>query len=124
VVSQELGRLGVDVVNAARRWAHTRARCRRLLDSKKASPHDVATANKVYLKASDELEMAVRRLSAAMVREGANVPMNKRTRAPFPWKPLITAVGGITKALEEAVRAGEQPLEAEVIDVTSPPKGK
>jgi hypothetical protein len=117
VVNQELGRLAIEIVNAGRRWAAARGLCRRLLDSKKASPHEVATAQKVYIKTSDEMEALVRRLEGAMQLSGLVVPMNKRAR-PFPWRPIISMAADFTKALEAAVNADKHPvIDAEVIEV-------
>lgn len=122
-VNQEAGRIGIEIVNACRRWAHSRAKCRRLLDSKKASPHDVEAARKTYLKASDEMEAIVGRLEAVMRLSGLVVPMHKRPVKPFPWKPLITVAADFTKALADAINNPQQHIEAQVIDVTPEPPG-
>jgi hypothetical protein len=129
----ELGRLAVEIVNAGRRWAAARGKCRRLLDSKKASQHEVVAAQKVYVKASDELEILVRKLEGSMQLNGIVVPRNRRARGkPFPWRPLISMAADITKALETAVNnpggggaPADKPIDVpvEVIDAT-PPKGE
>jgi len=131
-MNKELGRLAIEIVNAGRRWAHARSRCRRLLDSKKASPHDVAAAQKMYVKVSDELEILVHKLEESMKLSGVVVPMNKRAPRdgkPFPWRPLISMAADITKALEAAVNNSAPgvdrppPIDVPVEVIATPPKG-
>lgn len=116
--TQEAGRLGIEIVNAARRWAKARAVCRRLLDSKRAHPQEVEVARKSYLKASDEMEVLVGKLEAVMRLSGLVVPMNRRPKKPFPWKPLISGIADFTKALEAAINTPKDTIQAEVVDVT------
>lgn len=117
--TQEAGRLGIEIVNASRRWAHAREVCRRYFDSKSAPPAEVEKAKRAYMKASDELEAHVRKLEVLMRLSGLVVPMGKRpkTTKPFPWKRIAI---GITKAVEDAINKDDTspPIEAEVVDVT------
>jgi hypothetical protein len=111
--------LGVEILNAARRWARARNKCRRLFDSKSASPHEVEAAKNAYNKASDEMELTVMRLERMLRLNGLLVPMNKRPRNPFPWPQFLNAISQGARALEQAVNQPDEPLpvEATVIDV-------
>jgi hypothetical protein len=118
--------MGVEILNAARRWARARNKCRRLFDSKSASPHEVEAARNAYNKASDEMELTVMRLEKLLRLNGLLVPMGKRPRKPFPWPQFLNAISQGAKALEQAVAIEPQPdvptqeVQATVIDMEDP----
>jgi hypothetical protein len=125
VLPSQAGHLGVEILNAARRWALARSRCRRLFDSKSAPKADVEQATQVYNKAADELELAVRRLERVLQLSGIVAPIQRRT-APFPWKPFLGALSEGLRAVEAAVNAKNSAVQGVIIDaevIETPPKG-
>lgn len=128
-MSQSPGYLGVEILNAARRWAAARAVLRRTLDSKSATPEARLRAQTAYKSAADELERFVLKLERLLASVGASVPKGRRPETPFPWSQLFGVLGAGASALGEALSnkpatpsAGPQPpaqksVRAEVIDV-------
>ena len=114
------GRLALETLAAARRWARVRAKLRRLLDSKSAPAADVNQARGAYSKASDELELSVRRLEKFMVANGQKMSM-KRATPPFPWQQMLGAVAAGLQAVDTAINpqnhAAPTPVASQVIDV-------
>jgi hypothetical protein len=94
--------LGVETLNAARRWSKARKQLRRMLDSKKATPQKLEAAKRAYEKGCKELESGVDRLDRLLHVSGAVVPMKKASK-PFPWEKLFGLVSEGAKALESAV---------------------
>jgi hypothetical protein len=120
----EASHLGVEILNAARRWVKARGDLRRALDSKKASPEAVEAAKAAYNRTAEELELHVLKLERLMSLNGIAVSMKKRKKAsePFPLGSFLGAVAAGAKALEAAVNArsgsGSSPdATAKVIDV-------
>lgn len=113
----EAGHLGVEIMNAARRWVQKRGLLRRALDSKSATPKQIETHKKNYERACHELEVVVARLERLLAISGKAVPMAiKATAKPdFPWQSLFSMIAAGAKAAEHAVTA---PLkDPHVIDV-------
>ena len=116
----EVGQIGVEILNAARRWAAARNQIRRMIDSKSASESDVKKATNIYNKAADELELKVRHLEKLLLMNGQIVPMARgKGKGDFPWKSFLKFVAEGVKAVEQAVneKPPPTPIEAEVIDV-------
>ncbi len=112
-----MAHLGFEVVAVARRWAQARAKLRRLLDSKSATPDAVEAAKKGYTKRSDELEVVVSRVEA-MAKAGV---LKKRASKPIDWRSVLGAVNAVgaigAAALESAVAPDKSALgEDEIID--------
>ena len=105
--AEEASRLGVEILNAARRWVKARADLRKALDSKRATPQAVEAAKVAYNRTAEELEMTVVRLERLMGLNGMTVSMKRRKKAgaPFPWQQFLGAVATGAKALEAAVNA-------------------
>lgn len=113
-ISLEVGQLGVEVLNAARRWARARGILRRMLDSKTTTKQKKDAAKRAYDKVNNELETLVGKLETAMRASGPTVSMDKK-RADFPWRKLFGMISEVAKAVETTVDAP-----GKVIDATPP----
>ena len=99
------GYLGIDVINAGRRWAYARARLRLLLDSKAATPQQVQKAKTDYNRLTNEMEVMVGRLERAMQQEGVQVAPVKRSQpAAISLKQVLGFVADAAKAAEVAIQ--------------------
>lgn len=120
----EIGHLGVEILNGARRWASARNRIRGLMDSKSATDMQLKAATKAYNKAADDLEVVVRRMEHIMRMNGKVVSMKRRRKGePFPWRSFLSAVSEGARALESAVNKSAEEavtVKAQVIDVEAP----
>ncbi len=114
--------LGIEILNAARRWARARVILRRVLDSKKATPADVEARKRQYNKTSTELEVVVGRLERALQAQGNAVPMTRRA-PPFPWEQLFNMLAtGVKEATDARPPGAPIPVKATIIDaVVEPP---
>ena len=115
----DIGRLGVEVLLAARRWGRARLIARRFIDSKAASKADVVKAKRAYDQANADLEKIVLALERAIKESGQSIPMDKLSKqaSKFPWKSLFGAVAEVAKAVENATVDPNQPT---IIDATPP----
>lgn len=104
-----LGRLGIDIIKAARRWAISRARLRRMLDSRTAKPQQVQRAKEEYTKLSDQLEKAVGRMERAM-KQGSAKAIQQPQGVPSGLN-LLAMLGTAAKAAEVAIQNPQQALE-------------
>lgn len=122
----EVGHLGVEILNAARRWAKERARMRLVLDSKTATPAHTEQVRAAYNKTSHELEVLVVRLERVLLLSGAVVPTGRRVGKQIAASPVLQSLlAGIARAgaqaLNDALNPAPQRIEmkeviAEVID--------
>lgn len=128
-----LAYLGVEALNAARRWALSRLKLRQVLDSKTAKPAAVEQAKLDYRKQSDDLEKTMLTLEKHLAENGSRLSAKAKRdpNAPaFPWKSFLGMIAEGARALENAVDhkgvsgvPADTYIRAEVIDVT-PPKDK
>lgn len=121
-MSLDVGKLGVDTLNAARRWARARIVFRRTLDSRAASKQQRDKAKRAYDKTNTDLENTVAKLEKAMRAAGSIMSMDKvRGGSTFPWNKLFGMVSEVAKAVETAVEAPNNQTPPQVIDATPPP---
>lgn len=118
----EVGQLGVEGLNAARRWARARGILRRTLDSKAASRSQRDKAKRAYDKASTDLETVIGKLEQAMRATGPNMSMDKARAAgaAIPWNKLFGIVSEVAKAAEIALEAPSK-VTPQIIDATPLP---
>jgi hypothetical protein len=102
------------VVDAARRWARSRAKYRQLLDSKSARKPDVERWRKSHVEDTHKLEKAVIELELAFRNYAKQTPKGQKRQ--FPWKEILGAVSNTASALEKAMDPVVQPQQV-VIDV-------
>lgn len=110
-ISSEVGGIGVEVLNAARRWRRSRVVLRRTLDSKTASKQQKDKARRGYEKSNAELEGVVGKLEAAMRSAGPTVPMDKQ-QSDFPWQRFFGVISEVAKAVETTVDAPNKVIDA------------
>jgi hypothetical protein len=126
MLPKEVGHLGVEILNAARRWAQARARMRLVLDSKTATPSQTEQVRAAYNKASHELEVLVVRLERVLLLSGAVVPASRQRGKPIVASPvlqglLVNIARAGAQALHETLNPGQKTevkeVVAEVIDM-------
>lgn len=114
------------VVEAARRWARSRAKYRQLMDSKSATAKAQQSAQKKHVEDTHKLEKAVLELEATLrTYQGAPLPKGRRKK-PIPWKQVLGAISTGAGVLEKAMEGGPQFPPDNVIDVKATvvdPKG-
>lgn len=117
--AEEASQLGVEILNASRRWVKARDDLRKALDSKRATPQAVEAAKAAYNRTAEELELQVLKLERLMGLNGIVVSMKKRKKPsePFPWESFLRAVSTGAKALEAAVNAKAGGTQKTIIDV-------
>lgn len=98
-------------IEAARRWARSRALLRKAMDSKSASAKDVEKAQKKHVEDTHKLEKAVLELEGALRSyQGPSLPAggSRRKRAkPIPWKEVMGAISAGAGVLEKAMSPAE-----------------
>lgn len=102
------------VVMVARKWARSRARYRKLLDSKSATKKTLEKAKERLLKDTDSLESAVIELEKVF----RNIKSQGGTRGTIPWKEIFSVISIGAGALEKAMHPGAPPeMGPKIIDV-------
>jgi hypothetical protein len=82
------------LIQIARRWARSRAKLRKVLDSKSATPKVQERAQKAHVEDTHKMERAVLELEGAL-RSFQGDPVSGRPRRrskPLPWKDIMSAV--------------------------------
>lgn len=99
------------VVNAARRWARERERCRRVCDSKTSSADDISSAKHRFSETAQTLSEAVTAFEKALKQ------LPKKSR--LDWRKVFKAVEVGAKVIEGVVSAGQaEAIRSGVIDTT------
>jgi len=109
------------LIDSARKWARSRARLRRLADSKRATPAAIKKAQRENAAAAKKLEGAVRRFDDATKGQ---IPRGKK-KLPINWGEVAGAVAKIAGGVEQAVKSPGTssfgPGQVEVIEVDGVP---
>lgn len=96
------------VLELARAWCTSRARLRRIGDSKSAKSSDVVKAQRKHMDDTAKLEAAILQLEASLrTYKGKNMKPKKA----FPLKELLTVLGKGASALSEAMGHGGQSVQ-------------
>ena len=101
-----------EVLQASRRWAKAREKCRRVADSKSARPDDLDRAKKALMRCSDRLARAVESLES-MLRKKPHTRKNGTD-----WHSVLGAVSVVAQAVESSIRP-RPPFGLGVIDTTA-----
>lgn len=87
------------LISAARSWAKTRARLRRLADSRKATEGDIKKAHAANQRSAKKLELAVKRFDDAT---RGMIPRSRTKKVN--WAEVAGAVAKIAGGVEQAVK--------------------